>query len=191
MSFQQDKANALRKPDKSRKGSIDTSIKPLLKLINSHRDYFTTSSCAGRTVLIHLFGPKKNQAKWLFKTHSKVTPEQLYNAMAGFKAKQGVVWLKFEPFILHVRCNGLQPAIKLLKIARDSGLKKSGIIAAGQSYVVEIEGIDRLETPVFKRALLVDKDYLKQLAQEINKKYMNNKKRVGVFFEQLQHLLHG
>ena len=53
-SFSVCKANALRKlaeADKSPKGCLDPHIAPLVRAINAHPDYVTTSSCAGRIVL--------------------------------------------------------------------------------------------------------------------------------------------
>jgi hypothetical protein len=37
--------------DKSRKGSVDAKILPLVTLINSTNDLFTTSTCSGRIIL--------------------------------------------------------------------------------------------------------------------------------------------
>jgi len=37
--------------DKSRKGSVDEKILPLVNLINSTDDFFTTSTCSGRIIL--------------------------------------------------------------------------------------------------------------------------------------------
>jgi len=38
--------------DKSRKGSVDQQILELVTAINLHPDFFTTSSCSGRAILI-------------------------------------------------------------------------------------------------------------------------------------------
>lgn len=38
--------------DSSRKGNIDVSIKDLLEYINDLDDYFTTSSCSGRIIVV-------------------------------------------------------------------------------------------------------------------------------------------
>ena len=55
--FQQMKSEILRKlnasvyTDKSPKGFLDAPIVELVNLLNSHKDYVTTSSCSGRIVL--------------------------------------------------------------------------------------------------------------------------------------------
>ncbi len=179
MSFAVSKRNAFIKSDKSKQGSIDSGIVKLVRLINARPEFFTTSSCAGRTVLINLYGQRKNQAKWLFKSHGLVKPSEISSAIP--ERIKGAVWLKYEPFIMHVHCSSIDAANALLRIALAAGMKKSGIIAASSDFVVELEGSDRLETIVFNKKQLVDKDYILELTNEINKKVRLNKKKVRRF----------
>jgi tRNA wybutosine-synthesizing protein 3 len=176
MSFKVLKQNFLCKLDKSKQGQVDRGVKPLIELINSFRDFFTTSSCSGRTVLLHLKGPRKNQTEWVFKSHQALRPDELWGAVREINA--GPVWLKYEPFIVHVRCRTLACAGMLIRAARSAGLKKSGIIAAGSTCVVELEGSDRLEAPVYRGQILLPKTYFAVLTQEINKKIKNNKEKL-------------
>ena len=46
------KKQILDSPDSSNKGNFDNFILDLINLLNNERDYVTTSSCSGRTVLI-------------------------------------------------------------------------------------------------------------------------------------------
>ena len=48
LQFSSHKARALEKVDLSRKGSVDEAIMPMVKLLNSTDEYYTTSSCSGR-----------------------------------------------------------------------------------------------------------------------------------------------
>ena len=50
--FDKQKEQSLKGIDHSKKGSFDAPIHDLIVYINSHQDYFTTSSCSGR---IHIF----------------------------------------------------------------------------------------------------------------------------------------
>ncbi|RKP35461.1 tRNA wybutosine-synthesizing protein [Dimargaris cristalligena] len=82
-------------PDKSPKGDVDTPIIPLLKLLNRHPDYVTTSSCSGRVAVyadgpllkpteptpaapqvatnsMETMGPRK-EGQWLMVSHSPAT----------------------------------------------------------------------------------------------------------------------
>ena len=48
LQFSSHKARGLEKVDLSRKGSVDDAIMPMVKLLNSTDEYYTTSSCSGR-----------------------------------------------------------------------------------------------------------------------------------------------
>ncbi|CAD2086772.1 conserved Plasmodium protein, unknown function [Plasmodium vinckei brucechwatti] len=60
------------------------------------------------------------------------------------KTKQNI-YIKFEPFIIHVKCIDLSSALKLLKIAQGAGLKQSGILNFNKDVTVAIRGSMRLE----------------------------------------------
>lgn len=51
-SFDSQKSAAIDGQDFSRKGSVDEPIKDLVEFINVHNQYFTTSSCSGRILVI-------------------------------------------------------------------------------------------------------------------------------------------
>src|SRR3972149_12258512 len=101
--FDRQKQQQLSRPDFSKKGSIDRPIERLVKKINSSDNYYTTSSCSGR-IMVLAEGKKKNEAQWLFVSHEKVSSLKLKNIP---KEK---LWLKFEPMILHVACRTLEDA---------------------------------------------------------------------------------
>lgn len=50
--FSQWKRQCLTKLDQSKKGSVDGDIKHVVSLLNSCEEYFTTSSCSGRIIVI-------------------------------------------------------------------------------------------------------------------------------------------
>lgn len=51
-SFAQWKKQSLNKADLSKKGAVDEAIEHVVSLLNSREEYFTTSSCSGRVILI-------------------------------------------------------------------------------------------------------------------------------------------
>lgn len=51
-TFRQWKKQSLNKLDHSKKGTVDEDIQHVVSLLNSREEYFTTSSCSGRIVLI-------------------------------------------------------------------------------------------------------------------------------------------
>lgn len=63
MNFSKQKQESLTKIDNSKKGSIDVDIKELVDLINKNPDYYTTSSCSGRIVVLSKKSEKKDNQK--------------------------------------------------------------------------------------------------------------------------------
>ena len=51
-TFGQWKKLCLNKIDFSKKGSVDEDISHVVALLNSSKNYFTTSSCSGRIILV-------------------------------------------------------------------------------------------------------------------------------------------
>ena len=73
MVFKKLKKDFLSKKDKSKAGKIDKDIKKLVDMINSFSNYYTTSSCSGRIILLTIpKSGKKNEVKWLFTSHNKI-----------------------------------------------------------------------------------------------------------------------
>lgn len=52
------KAQSLSKADLSRKGSVDEDAAEVVELLNSREEFFTTSSCAGRILLLDGVRPR-------------------------------------------------------------------------------------------------------------------------------------
>lgn len=50
--FKRWKAQCLSKADLSRKGSVDEDVLEIVQLLNGQEQFFTTSSCAGRIILL-------------------------------------------------------------------------------------------------------------------------------------------
>ncbi len=182
MSFAIEKQNSLSKKDKSQKGSIDKAIIPLLDLINSYDDYFTTSSCSGRIVLIEKRGKRKDQARWLLASHDKVTLDQV---IASLKTQgRNDIWLKQESWILHVACRRIDSAKDLLKLCHAQGLKRSGITSLGRKIMVEIMSTESLSTLIAKDGvLLITNGYLKELVDESNYLIDRTRERLASFQE--------
>lgn len=51
-TFSRWKEQCLNKLDLSKKGSVDQDIEHVVSLLNSCDEYFTTSSCSGRIIVI-------------------------------------------------------------------------------------------------------------------------------------------
>ncbi|XP_051021759.1 tRNA wybutosine-synthesizing protein 3 homolog isoform X3 [Acomys russatus] len=159
------KTQSLSKADLSRKGSVDEGAVEVVELLNSRDEFFTTSSCAGRILLL--------------------------DGMAALNGTTSDAVLKFEPFILHVQCRTLQDAQLLHSVAVDSGFRNSGITVGKRGKtMLAVRSTHGLEVPLsHKGKLMVTEEYIEFLLTIANKKMEENKKRIGRFYNCLQHAM--
>lgn len=162
--------------DKVNEGEVDFAIKPLLDIINSKPDYFTTSSCAGRIVILQLpkLGDKEN-AEFLGKWHREVELEEVKGVFSKIQDKNKVFLITQSP-IVHVRCKTLDSAISLRNKAVGSGLKYStlkSITLNSKSepvkIVVEILSSENIHIPISEgKKLYPDEEYLNFMIENAN-----------------------
>lgn len=143
--FSNQKKLYLQKQDKSRKGEIDEQVLPLLKIINAHDDYYTTSSCSGRVYLWQGSG-KKNEVEWLRVSHEAIEEDFLDLPASN---KKGLIWLRLEPFIVHVACKDIAAANRLVELARQI-YKKSCLLTISNKIIVEIRGSELVGMPLYQ-----------------------------------------
>lgn len=169
--FQQQKSKQLTRQDKSDKQSLDKRIERLCQKINDKKEYYTTSSCAGRVVLIKA-QDKKGSGLFLYRTHEKINFSEIKNQLNKIKAREkALVYFKQEACILHVACADIKAAQKLLDKAKLAGWKKSGFIASKKRIVCELMSTEKIEMPIIKKGkILVPDEFLKLLVEEANKK---------------------
>ena len=178
MSFENEKHQSLNKPDKSHAGEIDENILSLVKKINTKPDYYTTSSCSGRIVLMPETGKKQeNIFSAIF--HCKVDLEYMKKCLP--KKPIGIlIYIKLEPCIMHVACKDIEHANKLVNLARHAGWKKSGIISTKKDKIMcELVSTENLAAPIMdKGEFIVSEDYLKTLISEANKKLIQTREKI-------------
>ena len=152
--------------DRSRKASIDSAVRPLVDCLNAKRNFYTTSSCAGRIVLLERPSDNKYDARWMLVSHHNVTSGQVKEVLQPGEAP---VWLKAESPILHLCARTIDDAQVFLSLAKESGFKRTGIISAKNRIIIECMGTDRIDTIVAKESrILVSDGYLQVLAHEAN-----------------------
>ena len=135
--------------DAKTKNQIDEKIRPIVDIINRSDDYYTSSSCAGRIVLIEL--PQigdKIRAKFLGKWHRKIELREINTAAK--KADTGLIWLLAQSPILHIGVDTRKAADNLLKTAISCGFKNSGAKSIGRKIIIEICSTERLDAPLGK-----------------------------------------
>ncbi|KAL2642169.1 hypothetical protein R1flu_009756 [Riccia fluitans] len=205
------RALASEEVDKSRKGGVDIQIAELIRKINSHPQFYTTSSCSGR---ISLFldhpqqptpsddafhaefghdgnedGTKEMEKKqkggyWIYVSHEPaVVSEVLHSVREKYASEQkGPLVFRFEPFILALECSSLVSSQQLVTCALASGFRESGITSAGKRCIVAIRCSIRMEVPIADGGqVLVTERYLEYLVNLANKKMVLNQQRIDRF----------
>ena len=183
--FAKEKSDFLRKKDKSKKGYVDKDIKEIVDEINSKKDCYTTSSCAGRIVLLEMKSNKKNDCNWIFSKHSEIKFNEIKNSLKKYnKNKQkNQIWFKQQPIILHVACRNLDAANKLLGISRKI-FRRAGIIGiTKRKIMIEIIGDERLQTIIADKDFVADEHYIKKLIKYANENFAENKKKSNRFLK--------
>ncbi|XP_058094324.1 tRNA wybutosine-synthesizing protein 2/3/4 isoform X2 [Magnolia sinica] len=210
MEFEKRKAIALaemssEESDKSPKGTLDAPIIPLLKILNLHPSYFTTSSCSGRISILSQPSPsqllssntKKKKAgggSWLFITHDLAHPDSVIDVLFHNPSSQpyaaGTLVFRFEPFILAVDCKEVASAQALVSSAISCGFRESGITSIHKRIMVAIRCSIRLEVPLGQISqLMVSPEYVRYLVGIANEKMMANRRRTDGFLQVLQFMV--
>ena len=182
MDFEKEKKECLNKIDRSKKGSIDKKIKELVDLINSLKDYYTTSSCSGRILLIKRpKSGKKCDVDFLFASHNKVSFEEIKICLKNIPKQD--LWFRQESMILHVACRTIENAQKILDLSSGAGFKHSGIITTRKKIIIEIIGSEQFDTIIAKHGkVFVGDEYLSLLVDEANKKLEINSRKIKRFY---------
>jgi len=173
--FTKRKRDILSKDDKSNKGGWDKPIIELCEIINKKRNYYTTSSCSGRIVLLK-DQEDKGPGLFFYLIHELVSYKKLKHELSKVK---GNVKFKQEPPILHVACKTLSSAQSLLKKAQTVGFKRSGIISVGKRVMVELISTEKLEFPIMKKGnTLIGEEFLREIVEKSNKNLSRGWKKI-------------
>ena len=183
-SFDIMKKKQLRLKDKSNAGKIDDKITGLCNKINKNKQYYTTSSCAGRVVLLK-GSLDKEPDKFLYRTHKKVSFNELKEVLNKVNYS-GLVEFKQSPCILHVSSGNLESAQELVTKAKFAGWKHSGIMSTKKRIMAELRSTEHLAFPImFNKGVLVNDDFLKLVVKQANLRL----KRVWEKIEKLKNSL--
>lgn len=168
--FLQRKNAVLQKLDRSSAGEWDNRIKKLCNEINKSPDFYTTSSCSGRIILM-ISKDKKGKDLFLKIWHDKVYFNEFKEALEDLLNKKDIIKFKLEPPIAHVACRDLKKATEILEKSKHLGFKRSSILTFDKNIVVEINSSERFEFPIIKNnVILVSDEFLKLVLEMSNHK---------------------
>ncbi len=127
-------------------GYLDPGAERYLERFNATPRAWTTSSCLGRiTVVEARYHWLRRGARVVYKTHDPITPGELEKVMSrGFQD----LWLKVTGPIVHFKVETQSCAFSILRAARASGFKHSGIISGGSELTVEVMSSASFQAPL-------------------------------------------
>lgn len=173
-------------------GYLDKDLLPLLIVLNIEQGIHTMSSCSGRIVASDSRSPwsRESDSTIIFKKHTPVKPEEileLYKIPVYRK-----IWLNVTGPIIHLSTIDLATAIKILRIARLSGYKHSGIISLSRDkgVVLELTTGVYMSTPLRTRSKdIVKPEEVPGLVELVNNILYEGKKRLAKLYMELKKAL--
>jgi tRNA wybutosine-synthesizing protein 3 len=176
------KENALKSlEDACATQKVDEGILQILDLINKIEGFYTSSSCAGRIVLLEIpqIGDKRG-AKFLGIWHRTIELNEL--KAAATNATKGVLWLLAQAPILHIGAQMLECANTMVKTAISCGFKNSSIKSIGKKIRIEICSTERVDAPIGRDGcLFCEDDHLSLLVEISNEVMERSQKKIDRF----------
>ncbi len=167
-------------------GYLDRDILDILLMFFKREEAFTISSCSGRIVVVDAPLPwVRRESTVIFKKHEPVKVGELEDVLRQDAVH--VLWLVVTGPIIHVSTASLREAVRVLRIAREAGMKHSGILSLSKKgIVVELKTGVRIAVPLKqKNNLLVSSDKLSKLVDIANKALLEGKKKLEKLREAL------
>lgn len=169
------------------KNLVDEMLIPyLIKYNTKLKNTYTTSSCAGRIIILGL-DSEENKKPNLFvgKWHRTVKLKEVLENLNETKFEE--LWLKQEPFIIHLVVKDIQKAAKVLDAKKEAGIKRGGIINLKDGrIIIEILGSGYMSVPVkMQNKILFNKKQLTILVKKANQKVKRNYLQLWKFLKVL------
>lgn len=164
---------------------VDAGVSQILGLINEIEGFYTSSSCAGRIVLLEIprIGDKRG-ATFLGIWHRTIDSNDLKNAAT--KATTGLLWLLAQAPILHIGAQSIELADRMVKTAISAGFKNSALKSVGKKIVIEVCSTERLDAPIGRDgSLFCEETYLGLLVEIANEVIERSQAKMGQFIKKV------
>ena len=183
------KEKALKSLEKAQdEQKVDEGIQNILYLINTLDGYYTSSSCAGRIVLLQIpqIGDKRG-AEFLGIWHRTIMRNEVEHAAQ--QASTGLLWLLAQAPILHIGAQTNELADSMVKTAVSCGFKNSAVKSTGKKTVLEISSTERLDAPIGREGhLFCEGEYLDLLIDISNEVIERSQEKLYRFEKKLSSL---
>lgn len=160
-----------------KQGKVDEQMQGICSFITSTKNYYTSSCCSGRIILLEKRSDKKIDNFFHRKWHRAINKEEILD---GFNEKiKGELWFKVDPFILHIGTLSLENANIILKSMKEAGVKRGGIILAEkEKFLIELHGTERMAFIVKKEKKIAEEEYLLKILNDANQMLERNYSRL-------------
>ncbi len=168
---------------------VDFGVLDFINAVNSYEQYYTTSSCAGRFVILTKGSFRgKYSSHFVYKTHTPpINLQKVIEALE--KPFEGFCYLNLEPPTFHVACKTLEDAVTLHQLSIDSNIGYSMFKTIKKSIIVEIRGTGNLSIPIgFNGKIYVTNEYLEQVVNLSNEILVDEQLRMKNFENHLDQL---
>ena len=136
-------------------GYLDEDLLPVLIYFYTDKEIHTLSSCSGRIILADSTFPwSREESSVVYKKHSPIDVSEILGIIKKPPVRR--LWLNVTGPIIHVSTTSIDTADKILAIARNAGMKHSGILSLSENKGVILE----LTTGVKLTHLLRSRDEL-------------------------------
>ncbi|HID80208.1 MAG TPA: hypothetical protein EYP48_00625 [Ignisphaera sp.] len=162
-------------------GYVDTDIVDLIECVFQTDNYFTTSSCSGRIVVLDAMYPwLRDEAYIVFKKHTTIEVNEI-ESLIYTQRPLNRYWLISSGPIIHFVARSLEAAMELIKNVRSMGFKHSGIISLNPAGVV-VEIISGTWTSFLlmdSEGLVVEPSALSRIVAIANEILLEGKRRLN------------
>ncbi len=160
-------------------GKVDAQMRGLCGFVAKTGGFYTSSCCSGRIILLEKRGERKIDTFFHRKWHRPVEQDEF---LEGVREKTaGEVLLKVDPFILHIGCETLDGANRVLGAMKRAGVKRGGIILAEPGkFIIELQGTEKMDVPLKDgEKSFAGEGYLLYLLKKANALLGRNYKRLS------------
>lgn len=165
-------------------GYLDPDIYHVLLELFKRKEAFPVSSCSGRITIVDASMPwHRKSSTVVFKKHTIIEEHEVLSVVQS-SPPVNRLWLVVTGPIFHVSTLTLREALSILKIAREAGMKHSGILSVSRRGIyVELKTGVRLTILLRTKDLVVSD--LREAVRVANEALLEGKARLVRFYNML------
>ena len=119
-------------------GYLDEDLLPVLIVFNLDKNVHTLSSCSGRIIISDSTYPwSREEGSIVFKKHYPIRVDEIIDLYDKRVVRR--LWINVTGPIIHLSTTSIEMAEKILQLAREAGLKHSGVLSFSSDKGIILE----------------------------------------------------